>query len=185
MSSAPIVGEARHEEIATCLDAALAYARRGLRVIPVNAVLAGRCTCQAWRDRPGPGACIAPGKHPRIKKWQTLGSTDATVIEKWFVHDFPSSNVGIVTGVTSGIFVLDVDPRHGGDETLDALQAKHGPLPDTLQATTGGGGRHFYFKHPGGVVPDAVGIMPGLDIRGDGGFVVAPPSGHVSGGAYS
>jgi putative DNA primase/helicase len=92
--------------------------------------------------------------------------------------------VGIATGAASRIFVLDVDPRHGGEESLDSLIHKYGSLPGTLQVTTGGGGRHFYFKHPGGTVPNEVSILPGLDIRGDGGQVVAPPSLHISGRRY-
>jgi bifunctional DNA primase/polymerase-like protein/primase-like protein len=93
--------------------------------------------------------------------------------------------VGIHTGQASGLVVLDVDPRHGGDETLRELEAKYGPLPETPTALSGGGGRHFYFLHPGFYISsrsDALGI--GLDIKGDKGSIIAPPSLHARGGQY-
>ncbi len=81
-----------------------------------------------------------------------------------------------------------MDPRHGGDESLEALTARLAKLPDTPMVLTGGGGWHYYFKHPGpGVhVPNSIGQLgPGLDVRGDGGYVVAPPSIHSSGRNYA
>jgi hypothetical protein len=93
--------------------------------------------------------------------------------------------VGIVTGVVSSVVVVDVDPLHGGAASLEALEQAHGPLPDTVRATTGGGGWHVYFGHPGGSVPNKVGLVAGIDLRGDGGFVVAPPSIHPSGRPYA
>jgi hypothetical protein len=93
--------------------------------------------------------------------------------------------VGIATGAISGIVVLDIDPRHGGDDALDDLQGKHGKLPDTVEALTGGGGRHIIMRHPGGRVQNSAGALGrGLDIRGDGGYIIAPPSLHVSGRSY-
>ena len=81
--------------------------------------------------------------------------------------------------------VLDIDPNSDGEESVDALIAEYGPLPDTPVVLTGGGGRHLYFRHPGGNLPNSAGHLgPGLDVRGDGGFVVAPPSRHVSGRRY-
>lgn len=168
----------------TCLGAAWEYAKRGLQVIPLQGIRNGKCTCQEWRDKNGKGPCGTPGKHPRFRNWPERATTDAVEIEKWFSHDFKGSNVGIATGAASGIFVLDVDPKNGGDDSLDSLIAKYGRLPDTLQAMTGSGGRHYYFKHPGGTVPNEVSILPGLDIRGDGGQVVAAPSMHISGRRY-
>jgi putative DNA primase/helicase len=169
----------------TCPGAAWEYAERGLQVIPLQGIRNGKCTCQEWRDKNGKGTCGTPGKHPRFRNWPERATTDAMEIEKWYSHDFKGSNVGIATGAASGIFVLDVDPKNGGDESLDSLFAKHGRLPDTLQAITGSGGRHYYFKHPGGTVPNEVCILPGLDIRGDGGQVVAAPSMHMSGRRYA
>jgi hypothetical protein len=103
-------------------------------------------------------------------------------VRRWW-RRWPNANVGVVTGTVSGLVVLDVDPRHGGDESLAALEGIHGLLPHTVESLTGGGGRHLYFRHPGTVVPSRS-IAPGLDIKGDGGLIVSPPSQHVSGRVY-
>lgn len=100
-------------------------------------------------------------------------------------RDLPDANVAIVTGAVSGLVVLDIDPRHGGDESLRRLEHEHGPLPLTPEVITGGGGRHIYFSHPGGIVRNRVALMPGIDLRGDGGVVVAPPSLHPLGKCYA
>ena len=104
-------------------------------------------------------------------------------VRRWF-HGREDVNVGIVTGERSGLVVIDVDPGHGGDESFVRIEADHGRLSDTLESITGGGGRHIYFRHPGGVVRNKVAILPGVDVRGDGGYVVAPPSVHASGKRY-
>jgi hypothetical protein len=94
-------------------------------------------------------------------------------------------NVAIATGVASGIIVLDVDPRHGGDEALAALEAEHNKLCDAPTVITGGGGLHLYFRHPGFEIRNSAGLVgPGLDVRADGGYVIAPPSIHPSGHRY-
>ena len=90
------------------------------------------------------------------------------------------ANVGILTGKESGLVVLDVDPRHGGEESLQGLSLEYGALPKTLTVKTGGNGWHYYFRHPGGRIPNKAGFRDGLDIRGDGGYIVAPPSTHSS-----
>ncbi len=80
--------------------------------------------------------------------------------------------------------MLDVDPRHGGDVALEALERRHGRLPDTAEVLTGGGGRHIYFAPAPGLRCTSGVIGAGLDTRADGGYVLLPPSGHVSGGMY-
>ncbi|MBI4581626.1 MAG: DUF3987 domain-containing protein, partial [Planctomycetes bacterium] len=97
---------------------------------------------------------------------------------------WPDANIGIQTGAPSGTVTLDIDPRHGGDSSLAALEAKHGELPATVEALTGGGGRHLSFQHPGGEVRNRTNLLPGIDVRGDGGYVVADPSIHASGIQY-
>jgi hypothetical protein len=150
------------------LDAALAYAARGWPVHPLHDVVRGRCSC----GRPG---CAHAGKHPRLTAWQRVATTDpGTIRDLW--KRSPDANVAIVTGARSGIVVPDVDPRHGGDAMLAELEARYDPLPETPTSLTGGGGRHPLLAHPGGVVPNRVGLWPGIDLRGDGGFIVAPPS---------
>jgi hypothetical protein len=105
-------------------------------------------------------------------------------IGRWFDR-WPGDNIGIVTGRVSGLVVIDIDSKHGGDQSLYRLEKEHGPLPRTVEAVTGGGGRHIYYAHPGGVVPNKIAIAPGVDVRGDGGYVVAPPSLHASGKRYA
>ncbi len=123
-------------------------------------------------------------KRPLIK-WQQYQQQRASQdeITGWYQR-WPTANVGIVTGIISGLLVLDIDPRHGGDDSLAQWQREHGPLPQTVEARTGGGGRHLYFSHPGGIIHNRAGLAPGIDLRGDGGCIVAPPSIHNSGNPY-
>ena len=161
-------------------DAALAYAARGWSVFPCHspAETPGGCSCRR-------ADCSSPAKHPRVSGGLTVASVDPATIEGWW-RRWPSANVAIRTGAVSGLIVLDVDPGHGGDESLEALLRDHGPLPPGTVVHTGSGGRHFYFAHPGGVIRTDAGrrLGPGLDIRGDGGYVIAPPSCHTSGSPY-
>jgi hypothetical protein len=147
----------------SCHAAAREYARRGWSVVPVEHA----------------------GKRPLVA-WMELQTRRASLdeIEAWFSRQ-PQANVGVVTGAVSGVVVLDVDAAHGGMDSIAAWEAQHGPLPTTVEARTGGGGRHVYFLHPGQNVPNRVAIAPGVDIRGDGGCIVAPPSAHASGGRYA
>ncbi len=151
------------EPQASVWAAARAYLARGWSVVPVE----------------------PRGKRP-VVPWaefqRRLPTEDE--LEAWFRHR-GNSNLAIVTGAVSGLVVLDVDPRHGGEQSLAALEAEHGGLPVTVEATTGGGGRHCYFSHPGGLVPNRIAIASGIDLRGDGGVAVAPPSLHPSGRRYA
>jgi Bifunctional DNA primase/polymerase, N-terminal len=82
--------------------------------------------------------------------------------------------------------VLDVDPRNGGDETLASLEHRHGVLPTTWRFLTGGRGQHIIFRHPGGRIKSLAGALgSGLDVKADGGLIVAPPSRHISGRRYA
>lgn len=128
---------------------------------------------------------IAAGSKRPLVGWRVFQTRqpDAAELLGWF-RRWPTANLAIVTGAVSGLVVLDVDPRHGGNEALDALQHELGRLPPTLSAVSGGGGRHLYFRHPGYPVPNSCGWRPGIDVRGDGGYIVAPPSMHASGERY-
>lgn len=126
---------------------------------------------------------MASGKKPLIP-WKNGGSTDMNIIESWY-DSYRNANIGIVTGKNSGIIVLDVDPKHGGQETLLRLIDEYGMLPDTPISHTGGGGLHYIFEYPGFEITNSAGKLgAGLDIRGDGGQICAPPSIHESGGVY-
>jgi len=110
-------------------------------------------------------------------------SADEDQARQWF-ETTRNANVAIVTGRVSGLVVLDIDIAHRGDESLKALEREHGAVPGTVEAVTGSRGRHFYFSHPGGLVRNRAGLVRGIDLRGDGGCVVAPPSVHRSGKRY-
>ena len=124
------------------------------------------------------------GKRPIIK-WTTYQSRTPTMheIDGWFAKA-DNFNIAIVTGKLSGIVVLDVDPSHQGAISLQSWENQHSPLPTTFEVRTGGGGRHLYFKHPGTRTPNRANLAAGIDLRGDGGCVVAPPSLHRSGHHY-
>lgn len=108
------------------------------------------------------------------KRWQAERADPAT-LRRWTSKPH---NIGIVTGTISGLVVLDLDNA----EAIAEAEARG--LPDTIAVNTGRG-RHYYFRHPGGTVRNRVGIFPGADIRGDGGFVVGAGSVHPNGTTYS
>jgi hypothetical protein len=165
------------------LDAALAHARRGWPVFPLFEpvwLLEGEpvvCSC-------GDGDCANIGKHPRTRRGFKDATTDEGEIRKAWEAS-PTANIGVPTGAVSGMVVLDIDPRHGGDDSLEALEAEYGKMPHTVEQLTGGGGRHLCFRHPGGTIRNKVGVRPGIDIRGDGGYIVVEPSLHASGRRYA
>jgi hypothetical protein len=165
--------------------AAQAYARRGWPIVPLHGLESdaeGNLTCDCVKG----AACASPGKHPRITNWIQQATTNVFVVAKWW-NKWPNSNVGIATGHEFGV-VLDFDPRHDSDESLAALEAAHGPLPETLTTRTGSDGEHRVFQYPEGFnvrcrLP-ALEDSDGIDVRGDTGLIVAPPSSHVSGTTY-
>jgi hypothetical protein len=165
-------------------DAALAYASRGWRVIPlhwpkIRSTGAVSCSC-------GKADCGSVGKHPLTANGLKDASADESQVRAWWAGQ-PAANVGIVTGSASGIVVLDVDLRADGPASLAKLEATHGQLPPTVEVITGGGGAHRFFRHPGGIIiPNSAGKLgAGLDVRGDGGYVVAVPSLHARGERYA
>jgi hypothetical protein len=142
------------------LDAAIGYARAGLPVLPL----------------------AQKGKVPLIRGGLTRASTDPSVIASWWQR-CPDANIGIRTGSESGLVVLDVDLPAGLSE-LHELERRHGKLT-TARSLTGSGGSHYWFRHPGRELRNSAGKLgDGLDVRGDGGFAVAPPSVHESGNLY-
>lgn len=128
---------------------------------------------------------VASGSKRPLVLWHDYQKERPTAgqIREWY-RRWPDAGVAIVTGAVSRLAVLDVDVGHGGHESLDELERRHGPLPRTVEARTGGGGRHLYFAWAAGELRNRTGIAPGLDLRAEGGLVVAPPSLHVSGRRY-
>jgi putative DNA primase/helicase len=157
------------------MEALLQLIDSGMRVIPLHHPTNNGCSCR----KPD---CKSIGKHPRLKIWAGNASANPEQIRAWWTK-WPQGNVGVVTGSISAAFVVDVD-GFKGEESVRKLETKYGPLPATLTAITGRG-RHLYFQHPGIPVKNSAGRLGmGLDVRADGGFVVAPPSVHVSGKQY-
>jgi putative DNA primase/helicase len=172
--------------------AALGYGERGWKVLPVHWITdRGQCSCLgvSWT-----AACASAGKHPMLGDWTRQATGDPqTIAAVWAEHR--SANIGIATGAASGFWVLDVDEGLRPDGTykqgldsLVALTTEYGDLPDTHTVRTGGGGTQYYFRMPPGTTVKSDSRVfgdryPDIDVKGDGGQVVAPPS--VSGkGAY-
>lgn len=158
--------------------AALQYVSRGWHVTPIHSVNNGRCTCK----KPD---CSSPGKHPCMYDWHRLSTDDPDMVKRMW-KKFPLANVGVVTGKKSGLLVIDIDPRNGGNDGLKELERKHGKLPTSNVVKTGGGGLHFYLRYPdkGHIGSSTQVLAPGVDVKGDRGYVVAPPSNHISGNTY-
>lgn len=137
---------------------------------------------KGWQSFP----CRPNDKTPLVK-WADVATCEINMLNGW-LEQWPEMNIGIATGKRSGIFVLDVDAGHGGEESLAALIADHGELPNTPIALTGGGGKHYIFQHPDiqiRNVQNSGKLGKGLDIRGDGGYIVVAPSKHPSGTTYA
>ncbi len=135
---------------------ALAYAKMGWAVFP-----------------------LAPGeKIPAIKGGHGCkdGTTNADIIRRW-ARTYPAANIGLSCGdLSSGIVVVDVDPRHGGDRSIAGLALKGRCFPPGPRSRTGNGGEHLFFRHTGKLSNSAGKLGAGIDIRATGGYVVAPPS---------
>ena len=144
------------------LDIALSYASRGWRVLPVK------------ENSKSP---------PLIAKWPVLATDDISQVKKWW-NKWPNANIGIATGEESGIFVVDVDPRSGGDETLANLLELNS-FPETSTVKTGSGGSHIFFKCDRKIKSsNGKKLGQGIDLKAEGGYIVAARSIHPNGNQY-
>lgn len=158
------------------LEAALSYAARGWAVLPLHTPTGQRCSC-------GKPACTSAGKHPRTQNGLKEASTDPDQIMTWWTR-WPDANIGIVTGATSGgLVAIDVDNKRFGDDNLRELADRFGGLPTTPMSLTGGG-YHLLFLSTTEIRNSAGRVAGGVDVRGTGGYIVAPPSLHHSGRRY-
>jgi hypothetical protein len=112
--------------------------------------------------------------------YQKEPASDAE-IQSWWT-EWPDANLGVVTGMVSGLVVIDLD-------TVEAKNTLKELLPDfnisSVPRSKTGKGWQLFFKHPGVSIPNKAGVIPGLDVRADGGYVVAPPSIHPNGKQYN
>lgn len=145
-------------------------------VFPLHHVTGDGCSCGDTHA----GTENNIGKHPRTRHGLHDASSDERTIRSWWAR-WPSANIGL--RIIPGRFVLDVDPRNGGDVTLAEYERRYGRLPTTVQAHTGGGGGHYFFKYSGPKLKGSAGR--GLDVKQDGGYVLVSPSNHRSGVRYS
>lgn len=149
------------------LDYALGYARRGMAVLPLHSLQSGDCSC-------GRSDCSSAGKHPRTKNGVKDASRDLDQITRWWT-DWPEANIGIATGTISSLYVIDIDSHKGA--SLEDLQAFGlDGLMRTLTANTGSGGYHFYLSCDRAWPNTSDRLGRAIDTRGEGGYVVAPPS---------
>ncbi len=197
MSAAVEVGGFSMPALETMMDWALFWAGQGIPVFPLHEVYGGVCTCTCTRkrcagDKHGCGAaCANKGKHPRwhrddLPNGVEGATTNLAQIRRWWMR-WPMANVGGAMGRDMQLVALDFDPKNGGDLSLNDLIEAHGPAwLDTLTMKTGSGGFHFLFQYPAGqVLRNSAGeVGPGVDTRGEGGYIVLPPSLHFSGNQY-
>lgn len=154
---------------------ALRYAEHGWPVLPLHTPGPQGCSCTTV-------GCGSPGKHPRTSRGLHDASTEPDQVRAWWTR-WPQANVGVATGASSRLLVFDID-LPDGPTSLARLEADHRALPPTCEQTTGSGGRQLLFAHPGGSVGNRAGLLPGIDVRGDGGYIVVPPSIHATGSRY-
>ncbi len=166
------------------LEVALSYAARGWHVFPCHVARNGRCSCGRTPEEHERDGITGFGKHPRTEHGFKDATTDLATIRAWWAR-WPDANIGIACGA-SELDVLDCDPQHGGDESLRDLYQEIGrDAFQTVTCETGGGGMHLYYRVNGHSLGNSEGkLAEGLDTRGVGGYVIAPPSVHPSGRVY-
>lgn len=155
------------------------YLLLGWKIFPCHSIVNAECTC-------GNLNCDAPGKHPRTYNGVKAATDDIDQIRAWD-RQWVNINWALATGAPSGVIAIDIDERKDGFASFDEyeqMRRGNGSFADTLIASTGGGGRHIFIKVDSGV-RNRVNWLSGVDIRGDGGYVILPPGLHVSGRSYT
>lgn len=164
------------------MAAALSYAAIGWEILPCwwaekNEAGALRCAC-------GNPECKSPAKHPIYKlvtHGQNSSTRDAGLLKDWWER-FPQANIAVFLE-PSGLCAIDIDPRNGGLQTIEDIEAQHGPLSSDLLQFTGGQGEHRVFLAPkNSTLPGQLGS--GVDVKLNG-YIMLEPSNHISGGSYA
>lgn len=159
----------------TPVTAALELAEQGYRVFPCHSPATEGCSCGS--------RCASPGKHPRTRRGVKDATHDPAIIERWW-RQWPAANIGVATG--GGLLVIDVDGP-AAQTALDALTTEHDGLPISRAVRTGrDGGRHLWYRtDPALELGNSSGLLAaGVNVRAQGGYVLAPPSRHALGRAY-
>lgn len=157
------------------LKHALAYADMGWKVFPCWWIENDVCACGV--------KCASPGKHPissLAPKGQNNATDDKEVIKNWWAK-YPKANIACHLA-PSGLCAVDIDPRNGGDFTIEDLEYEHGKIESDVIALTGGGGEHRIFIKPDGNLPGQLG--KGVDLKMNG-YIILTPSNHISGKKYA
>ncbi len=163
----------------TIWDEALRYAETGLPVFPVSAGCKTRC------GDPQCAEICRDAKKPLVSGGFKSATTDPAIIEGWR-EKYPEAMIGMPTGDASGLSVVDLDTKHGKDgrQVFDSYLEEHGEeWPETVEAETPSGGSHLIFQNEPGS-SSRTGVLPGVDTRGEGGYVVLSPSRLADGRKY-
>lgn len=170
------------------LEHALAYAKRGWSVFPLfdPNPKTGYCACGRPSGRRQEGRCES--KHPRMNGGFKKATTDENQIRRWW-GQWPDASIGIPGGAANGFFVVDLDEKEAegisGGARWAELVAANGPDNNPPEIETGSGGMHLLYKYVDGISTSTGSLPEGIDIRGSGGYIVAPPSIHYSGRRYA
>lgn len=171
--------QSKNKNTNTNLEYLERYTEKNLSVFPVHYPTADGCSCSNPK-------CTSIGKHPIISGGFKNATTDINQIVKWW-KAYPDANIGIPTGHLNNLVVIDIDPKNGGNKSLEKLKKLVPELTQTLTHRTGSDGRHFLFSYPDGI--EKIKSAPlkgfeGIDVKADGGYIVVPPSLHVTGKHY-
>ncbi|GHJ45874.1 hypothetical protein Cs7R123_32160 [Catellatospora sp. TT07R-123] len=158
------------EAVNSLQAAALRYAARGISVLPLHTPTPDGCTCRNGKD------CSSAGKHPRLRHGLHEASVNPRLIRHWW-RRWPAANIGVATGTT--LDICDIDTSQAMAVVLNLLHVASPPGP----VVRTGNGWHLWYTATG--LPSRVGVLPGVDWRGRGGFAVAPPSMHGTGDRYA
>ena len=145
------------------------YIQRGFPILPLHWMVDGQCSCK--KD------CHSNGKHPLTQHGFKDASTDLDQVMLWH-SKFPEANWGIATGAVSMLVVIDVDVKTNGNISWEQLVRENPGTTNTITVSSGGGGRHYWFRQPEELdIPSSQGkLAPGIDVRGNNGYIIVPPS---------
>ncbi len=178
---------AEESQVLSKVECAAEYVKLGYQVLPLHTIKDGKCSC--GKD------CHSPGKHPRydsktLSDGRNSASYDPEQISKWWER-WPDANIGVVTGSETDLVVLDLDVKvEGGIDGIENAKEIYAWKPEGPYQRTGGGGLQAFYRRPDSAdkVKSCTGagsLAPGVEVKADGGYVVVPPSDHISGGSYN